>query len=389
MKKLFYLVNISVILLSCACFSSFPANVEEYIQTGYHISNFQWHENQLYFGAGYCLYHLDPETQIQQTIRCAENQDRIFGRPIVDGRRIILHVRVVDAVTTDFYRYLEALDKNTGDTIWRYNDDWEIRDYFLFTDDLIYTAGERSLSSIDANSGQLVWQKATGYFSSSTPFVIHNNLLWYTFHDNIYDDPQGRLYLSDLRTGETLQTIDLLPEVNFEGIRHVDEEWIVGLVRIKKSERLIGINQMAPNHIAWQITAPRPFGVIQFNRHGNLLIVNGGNSVQALDITTGDQLWQLWFSSRIKVDPEAQSETVIPIKSFFDNRGLYGIDVETGSVVWKHPSAQASNNPLVIDDVVYTGYNKLIDAIDLQSGELLWRVDIDSQYEYYDPPAGW
>ena len=52
-------------------------------QTVHHISQLALHEEQLFFGAGYCLYRLDVESRELDAILCTE--DWTFQRPAVDG----------------------------------------------------------------------------------------------------------------------------------------------------------------------------------------------------------------------------------------------------------------------------------------------------------------
>lgn len=372
---------ISVLLLS----GRPPANAEEYTKTGYHISNFRWHNNHLYFGAGYCLYQLNPRTQGLHTIRCAENKDRIFGRPIVDDQHIFSHIHVVAPVIVNHYHYLEALDATTSNSLWRYNERWYDRDYIFLAEGLVYTVGHSNIRAIDASSGRLSKKSKSGYTRRNHPFIIQDNTLWYAVS---YGPPkeglEGTLYRNDLQTGKT-QIIDFRPRTIFEKLIHVDEEWVIALGEVESSNRIIAINQKFLNRIAWEST-PIHFSILNSSRYKNQLIINEDYSVKALDITTGDQIWKIRFST-IKINTTSQSEAVTLIKATSDNPGLYGVDAETGLVIWKHPSTRSSNEPLVVEDIVYTGYNNLIDAIDLKTGELLWRIDIDSAYEYYDPPS--
>lgn len=65
---------------------------------------------------------------------------------------------------------------------------------------------------------------------------------------------------------------------------------------------------------------------------------------------------------------------------------IYALDVASGAMIWKYPLQSGSGYtlPLIAEDVVYVGNKDSIDALDMKTGELLWQVEVDSEYEYYE-----
>jgi len=394
-QKLLVRLVIVLVLISCG-----PESLTDgYMVTNYHISDFEWHENQLYFGAGYCLYQLNPETQQLQTIRCADDKSRVFGRPIIDGDRIYSHSDIVSPTITEDTNQLEAWHIKSKERFWATPQDRykfsSFKDKTILLDNIIYMAEHDRIQALDSKTGKEVWSVTPGTLvGQHIPFIIHADSLWYTTYDRYQygNRPRARevLYRNSLESGETLQLIDKHPQVTFEEVVYVDDEWVIGLGEVNNIDQFVALKQNQLDHIAWHNRIFDQSNVYHIYRYGDLLVSNNRSSATALDITTGALVWEVKFR---KANPKSniQRATIVPLipyDTYFNQPILYGFDAQTGALVWQHPLETHNNIPLIIEDVVYIGHKNTVDAIDLKNGTLLWRIMVDTEYEYYYLPSG-
>lgn len=82
LSKAHYLVCVALLLAASGCFFNFPRNRE--IRESKHISNLVVYDDHIYFGAGYCLYHLN---LLAPSIETIFTTDRVLvEQPIIaDG----------------------------------------------------------------------------------------------------------------------------------------------------------------------------------------------------------------------------------------------------------------------------------------------------------------
>jgi len=72
---------------------------------------------------------------------------------------------------------------------------------------------------------------------------------------------------------------------------------------------------------------------------------------------------------------------------------LYGLDGATGAKIWEYAlkygdGSQGVTAPVVIAGAVYIGDRDSIDVLDLETGMLLWQVEVDSSYSFLVSRSG-
>jgi outer membrane protein assembly factor BamB len=105
------------------------------------------------------------------------------------------------------------------------------------------------------------------------------------------------------------------------------------------------------------------------------VFIGSGNSVYALDATSGTLQWSYATGSTIESSPAVANGSVY-IGS--DDGNLYSLNASTGALQWSY--AAGSNayycSPAVANGVVYGGaYNSSVYALDASTGALLWSND--------------
>jgi alcohol dehydrogenase (cytochrome c) len=142
-------------------------------------------------------------------------------------------------------------------------------------------------------------------------------------------------------------------------------------------------------HVAWSLTLPAgPNEATPLVHDGVIFVHSYNDNVQALDATTGDELWH--YSRKL---PEGVRASVKRNMSLYSNKLFVGtsdlhvvaLDVKTGSVVWDQPLANPADGwnltggPLVVKGKVMQGIGgrgkggAFIAALDSETGREAWR----------------
>lgn len=151
--------------------------------------------------------------------------------------------------------------------------------------------------------------------------------------------------------------------------------------------------------LAWAWTMPSGRNTSTPLVHGGVVFMHGyGDFVQALDVETGDLLWQYnrGLKDGIRVGLRAialyEDKVIVPTK----DSSIIALNMKTGDVVWDkkifHDSTLLglSSGPLLADGKIIIGtvshtQRNFIIAIDANTGEELWRFHTVAQA---DDPGG-
>lgn len=110
-----------------------------------------------------------------------------------------------------------------------------------------------------------------------------------------------------------------------------------------------------------------------------LYVGNTNGKLLALDLATGDYIWDFQTGDRIWATPAVDSDTVY-IGSF--DKKLYALDASTGAKRWEFLAEGAiSATPLVVGDTVYVGsFDRYLYALNTADGSLKWKFMADNWF---------
>lgn len=115
-----------------------------------------------------------------------------------------------------------------------------------------------------------------------------------------------------------------------------------------------------------------------------VLYVEDGNTVLALDATTGKKLW----ARPVRVNPIAPARNLVVRTGrvyVSETDSILAMDVGDGHTIWNfHPDAQAVVYASADDRALYTGQRDIpfVYALDLADGHLLWKVNIGTGWTF-------
>ena len=117
---------------------------------------------------------------------------------------------------------------------------------------------------------------------------------------------------------------------------------------------------------------------------GNLLLINAGRSGLALDKRTGRKVWDSGTASTAYATPVVYVDGGATAAAIFGQDSVYGVNVQTGAVLWSYPWRTGSDvnaaDPIVSDGKVFvaTAYNKGCAVIDFSGNRtrVVWQSKI-------------
>lgn len=363
-------------------------------RTSHYISELTLDGQNIYFGAGHCLYCLDTQDQTLRELQCKKGST--FGQPAVDGERVYAQVG----------QFLVAVDLSTQEMVWRTDQSGEpgyeyggsSRIHYpgsaLLVEGIVITNLRQGLQFYDARSGDLLWHTEPNWMATHT-YLLDDKMIWYIVH-SIDERDYGSLKGLTIDTGTLEHTLDLRPTVRFDELLAINAQWIFAAMdRGKNRRHIFAINRQQLDQVHWFSDVYFQPGVSQPTIYNNLFIVRLNNStVYALDVNTGQVVWS--FTPGVN---QATRGDVAQIVLFsvcerddkFHDCQLYALDAATGSLIWKYylnAEFHGLTEPVVSGMAVYVGNRDAIDILDLETGKLLQQIEVNSEYEFYISNSG-
>ncbi len=267
---------------------------------------------------------------------CSSEQDTIVMSPLPE--------------VTNQFTPETVWDKSVGDGIGKYyshlSPAWE--------DSSIYAADRNGLvKALDADSGVEIWSvnlaEKTGFLSASIPAMLSGGLTVSGEHLYVGTE-RGTLIALNANDGEIAWTANAGGEV---------------LSRPEVSEGLV-------------------------------LVHTGNGLLQAFDTATGEQRWSLNLDTP-SLSVRGESAPAVAMGAAFvggDNGRVSAVMLGQGQLIWQQRISQATGTteisrlndvdmtPVVADGRVYAiAYNGNLVAMDMRSGQILWKRDFGSVNE--------
>lgn len=240
---------------------------------------------------------------------------------------------------------LLALHLETGKERWRFTPAqgvWE-RAYTSDGKRVFVGLKDKSLATLDASNGKLLWEVDLGINAQVPPLVSGGIVYAPTAFvgPELKPDVHGRakLFALDAETGEELWTFE-------------SDNYILQTPALNDNSLFVGGNFYDP-----------------------IPIDEGGHTrIYALDIATGSPRWTYesedGFPKRLYAT--GQALVFVGYQDFMN-----GVDTETGELRWRYDTGNWTPSFLGAGDVVYfSSANTLVFALDANTGETIWHFNI-------------
>ncbi len=357
--------------------------------TGHFISEFVPNGDALYFGAGQRLYRLNTLDNSLDQIVCREGW--LFGRPAVTEAGVVVQLEQNFRGT----EIIGLVNPQTSSFTWEVTGTQGI---VRNSDETFAVSGRAvvgywgksemaGLESYDLTTGRLLWKTEPDELPLIPGAIFENDRLWYRVQTagDSSDEISTQLASVDLETGE----VDLLlgrSDRILEELLWVDEQWLILLERREGQARYFAVRRNQPDVVAWENDwkASVDSGAWGVMREGDYLIMATGGGVSALRINDGTSAWHVDEKSAVS------GKAVHPDKIFlFEGQGpavareVWAVDVVSGEVIWKRPE-NIWTTFLIYQGRVYVNDLLAVEVWNLQTGDLIVRIPVDSAYQYYE-----
>jgi len=112
---------------------------------------------------------------------------------------------------------------------------------------------------------------------------------------------------------------------------------------------------------------------------------SGDGVIYALDVYTGQELWSTGGFGQLENSGAVAGD--ILVAGGYDQR-VRALDSHTGEVLWSFDTASfVQASPLIVEERVYIATDRVLYALDLQSGELQWETPTGNENAYMGAPA--
>jgi outer membrane protein assembly factor BamB len=290
----------------------------------------------------------DPVPQLKGVVWKFDPKDQgnFSSSPLVVGDRI--YQAAFHKANFSAFGALYCVDRKTGNMIWRFDDDGEMKAVFsspcltegrLYIGEGFHQDSECKLYCIEEATGKKVWDFPTASHTESSPCVANGKVFFGAGDDGVY--------CLDTKTGKPLW--------HFEGL-HVDTNLTV--------------------------SGHRVFGGSGYN----------GNAIFCLDVNAGKPLWRHSVELPCFASPTVTGDRVLFglgngdfISSDENPAGaLLCVSVKTGDLIWRYPARHdlpdaVHGKPAVDRHHVYFGSRDgFCYCLDKESGELVWKQSLGS-----------
>ena len=240
-------------------------------------------------------------------------------------------------------------------------------------------SGEQVLACLDAADGSIIWQNPIGGKGSfSTPAVRDDRILVGSF--------TGDLYCVNATVGDTVWNRTLVSGASWYGLASspllLDDE----IFATSFNDGMLHVLDFDGNEI-WNITTTGKTNELSSpaSWEGKVYFTGGDPALYCVDISSHSVLWTFPTDSLILTTPSISDGRVF----FATGSALFAVDANTGEELWKIDLKVKLSSPAVSFGRVYIGTDeKTFDCYDALDGSLLWRTDLNGPVKSSPVVAG-
>ena len=233
--------------------------------------------------------------------------------------------------------------------------------------DLYIATDQGSIFKITANSGEILQRWPTGTDRIWSSLHVYENRLVLT------DISQGQMFFLDLVAGEIVFELDLGGGVPGDGL-FVNQSGYVGTF----GSELLRIDLRGPK-VDWRTPTDGWIVGQPVIDGSSLYAATSRGSIHAVDVNSGQVIWsRSYFESNFRARPLIYHDSLLLV----DREGLvFALELDTGNKLWESATGRKTDaNPILIGDmlVLLTKDNQLLE-VDARSGSsrLLFSKKLD------------
>jgi outer membrane protein assembly factor BamB len=323
-----------------------------------------------------------------------KEKGEILATPCVTADRVYVAVHHRPNPVSQYGR-VYALDSNSGDVVWQFDDDDNLKPVFsspvyadgrLFFGEGYHTDRDSKLFCVDASTGKKLWEFATQSHTESSPAAADGKVVFGAGDDG--------MYCLDAATGQKLWQFPA------GGGLHIDSNPLVhegkvyagsGTSKRSKNTRIFCVDLKTGNEVWGEKVEYSAWGSPS-NSGKHVVFVTGNGTfsedrqpiagrVLCRDATTGKPLWERALPNSIVCRPAVDRYQVYV---GCRDGNLYTLDRQTGDVVWSRtlqspvlasPTVDAQPQTQTGQVLYAIGDAGRLEALSPTDGSLYWAVN--------------
>jgi eukaryotic-like serine/threonine-protein kinase len=266
---------------------------------------------------------------------------------------------------------LYALNTETGEQVWSATGFGQLESTGAIAGDMIITAGFSNLvKALDRHTGAVIWSFNTNYFVQGSPLVVD---------DRVYLATDHVTYALNLQSGELIWQTATGNEGAFMGPPAFDQ----GVLYTTGGRLLLALEADTGNEL-WRVEKDEMFlGLAVAN--GFVYVGNWDRYFYAFEQSTGEESWKFQAESEFWSAPAVDAHVVYT----GNNDSVYALNAQSGERIWSYKTAgRAVSEPMLADGVLYVSDSahefprgaRHLYALDAVTGEELWVFETTSTF---------
>ena len=266
---------------------------------------------------------------------------------------------------------LYALNAETGEQIWSADGFGQLEATGAIAGDKIVTAGFSNLvQAMDQHTGGVLWSFRTDYFVQGSPLIVNERVILATDH---------KVYALNLESGQLIWETATGEEGAFMGPPAYED----GVIYTTGGKLLLALNAETGEEI-WRVEKPEMFlGLAVAN--GSIYVGNWDHYLYAFDQSTGEEKWNFEVDGLFWSAPAVNANAIYAGNTDF----VYALNSQTGELLWSYQTDSDSvSEPMLADGVVYLSDSshefprgpRHLYALDAATGEQLWVFESVSTF---------
>ena len=255
---------------------------------------------------------------------------------------------------------LYALDLHTGALVWQYRADGEIKSSPTIVDSTLYFGDEAGIfHAVATQSGQRRWTFAAGAGITSSANYASGRLFFGSYDQH--------LYCLDAATGTLIWKIATEGYIHSTPVLYENRVVVAGCDGyLRFLDRADG-TQHGQLALGGYVASSAAIGA------GRAYVGTFGNEVLSVDLDAGEIRWR--YAHAVRKFPFYSSPAVADQAVVIGGRDklVHALDPQTGQPLWIFAAgARVDSSPVVAGEYIYVGARALI-ALSLASGAEVWR----------------
>lgn len=267
---------------------------------------------------------------------------------------------------------LYALDLQTGEELWAAGGFDQMESTGAIAGDIIVAGGYSNLvQALDRHNGESIWSFNAKYFIQGSPLIVD---------EVVYIATDHACYALDLQTGQLIWESATGEQDAFMGAPAYEN----GVIYTTAGKRLLALDSESGTEI-WDTELATPFLALAV-ADGFVYVGNMDRSFLAYDQNTGQEVWKFEAGGEFWSAPAIAGDILYAGNI---DKYIYALNSGTGEMLWSFETGgDAVSEPILADGVVYVSDSshlfpsgtRHLYALDAITGELLWTFETVSTF---------